>query len=329
MRTQAMNARNAFAWAGAALLAWSVQAQAQPQAWPTKPVHLVVSFAPGGSVDATARILSVALGERWKQPVIVENKAGADGNIAAEFVTRAAADGGTLLLTSNALVITPALRKLPFDPLKDLKPVVQVLSIPNLLVAHPTLPANSITELIALARAQPQKLSFASSGTGTTPFMGMALLMQVTGTRMTHVPFKGTAPAVMATVGNQTQLMFGDVNSTLPQVRGGKLKALGISSTQRSPLAPEIPTLAESGLPGFETSTWVGLLAPAGTPQAIVEAVQRDVIAVLSDPAIVARVRAMGGQVDARDSATFSATMRQDIERWTRIAREQDIKASD
>jgi tripartite-type tricarboxylate transporter receptor subunit TctC len=206
---------------------------------------------------------------------------------------------------------------------------VQVLSIPNLLVAHPTLAANSITELIALARAQPQKLSFASSGTGTTPFMGMALLMQVTGTRMTHVPFKGTAPAVMATVGNQTQLMFGDVNSTLPQVRGGKLKALGISSTQRSPLAPEIPTLAESGLPGFETSTWVGLLAPAGTPQAIVEAVQRDVIAVLSDPAIVARVRAMGGQVDARDGTTFSATLRQDIERWTRIAREQDIKATD
>jgi tripartite-type tricarboxylate transporter receptor subunit TctC len=322
-----MNFAKGLACAAFALLAGSAHAQAAP--WPTRPVRLVVSFAPGGSVDSTARILSVALGERWKQPVIVENKAGADGNIAAEFVARAAPDGTTLLLTSNALTITPALRRLPFDPLKDLKPVVQLLSIPNLLVVHPTLPANSVTDLIALAKADPQKLSFASSGTGTTPFMGMALVMQMTGARMTHVPFKGTAPAVMATVANQTQLMFGDVNSTLPQVRGGKLKALGISSTQRSPLAPEIPTLAESGLPGFETSTWVGLLAPAGTPQAIVDAVQRDVIALLSDPAIVARVRAMGGQVDARESAAFTTMMRQDIERWTRIAREQDIKATD
>jgi tripartite-type tricarboxylate transporter receptor subunit TctC len=194
---------------------------------------------------------------------------------------------------------------------------------------HPTLPANSVTDVVALAKKEPQKLSFASSGTGTTPFMGMALLMQMTGARMTHVPFKGTAPAVMATVGNQTQLMFGDVNSTLPQVRGGKLKALGISSAQRSPLAPDIPTLAESGLPGFETSTWVGLFAPAGTPANVIETAQRDVIAILSDPVIVAKVRAMGGQVDARDSAAFARTMRDDIERWSRIAREQDIKATD
>lgn len=322
-----MSIKKALAIAGFALATCNTLAQSVP--WPTKPVRLVVSFAPGGSVDSTARILSVALGERWKQPVVVENKAGADGNIAAEFVARAPADGSTLLLTSNSLAITPALRKLPFDPLKDLLPIVQVLSIPNLLVVHPSLAASTVNDLVALAKAEPQKLAFASAGTGTTPFMGMALLMQMSGVKMTHVPFKGTAPAVMATVGNQTQLMFGDVNSTLPQVRGGKLKAIGISSMQRSPLAPEIPTLAESGLPGFETATWVGLFAPAGTPQHIVEAAQRDVIAVLSDPAIVARVRAMGGQVDARDHAAFATTMRQDIERWTRITREQDIKASD
>ncbi len=320
--------RRALAVAAAA--AWlAPAAHAQAPAWPTKPVRLVVSFAPGGSVDSTARLLSTALSDRWKQPVVVENKAGADGNIAAEYVARAPADGGTLLLTSNSIAITPALRKLPFDPLKDLSAVVQVLSIPNLLVVHPSVPANTVGELVALVKAEPQNYAFASSGTGTTPFMGMALLMQMGGLRLTHVPYKGTAPAVMATLANQTQLMFGDVNSTLPQVRGGKLKALGVSSLQRLPLVPDIPTLAESGLPGFDTATWIGLFAPAGTPAAVLETVQRDVLAVLADPAVGAKVQAMGGKVDARASAAFAATMRQDTERWTRIVREQDIKAGD
>jgi tripartite-type tricarboxylate transporter receptor subunit TctC len=159
--------------------------------------------------------------------------------------------------------------------------------------------------------------------------MGMALLMQMGGLRLTHVPYKGKAPAVMATLANQTQLMFGDVNSTLPQVRGGKLKALGVCSLQRLPLVPEIPTLSESGLPGFDTATWVGLFAPAGTPAAVIELVQRDVLAVLADPAVGAKVQAMGGKLDARGAAAFATTMRQDIERWTRIVREQDIKAGD
>jgi tripartite-type tricarboxylate transporter receptor subunit TctC len=314
-----------IAFGGAALLALGTAAQ-QPT-WPTKQVRIVVAFSPGGSTDVTARILQAALSERWKQPVVIENKPGADGNIAAEQVARAPADGSVFLFTVNSLTITPALGKLSFDPLKDLKPVAQVLSIPNLLVVHPSLTAKSVSELVALAKEKP--LAFASAGTGTAPFIGMALLMQMTGARMTHVPFKGSAPAVTSTLGNHTQLMFGDVNSTLPHVRAGKLRALGVSSLQRSPLAPEIPTLAESGVPGFDTATWNGLFAPAGTPAHVIEAAQRDVLAVLADPAIVAKVREMGGQVQAIGSAALAEKMRKEIEEYTRVARELNIKSND
>lgn len=304
-------------------------ALAQTGNFPNKPVRLIVSFAPGGSVDATARQLGAVLQEQWKQAVVIESRAGADGNIAAELVARAPADGYTLLTTSNAISITPALRKLPFDPLNDLKPITRVLSIPNFLVTHPSLPVNSVTELIALAKSKPNELSFASSGTGTTPFMGMALLQTLTGARMTHIPYKGSAPAVLATLANQTQLMFGDVNSTLPQVRAGKFKILGVSSMRRSHLAPEVPTIAESGQPGFETSTWIGLFAPGSTPKALVDGVARDIAAILKTPAFQEKIRGMGAQANGESTEAFAAIMKADIERWTLVVKELDIKATD
>ncbi len=295
-------------------------------AFPTQPVRLIVSFSPGGSVDATARPLAQALTARWNQPVVVENKPGADGNIAAELAARASPDGHTLLVTSNAISITPALRKLPFDPLNDLLPVARILSLPNFLVAHPSLPADSVGAVIDLARQRPGELLFASSGIGTTPFMGMALLMNMSGVKMTHVPYKGTAPAVMGALANETSLMFGDLNTLMPHIRAGKLKALGVSSAQRSELAPEIPTLAESGLPGFATATWVGVFAPAGTPAALVSRIHRDIDAVIRSDDFRGRVSAMGAQLDADDPAAFATVMRQDIERWTEVVRTQDIK---
>lgn len=327
-----MNLSSAFASsfkvAAAALsLGAATLAGAQPApAWPTQPVRLVVSFSAGGSVDATARPLAQALAARWSQPVVVENKPGADGNIAAELVTRSTGDGYTLLVTSNAISITPALRKLPFDPLTDLRPIARVLSVPNFLVAHPSLGADSVADLIRLARAKPGELMFASAGIGTTPFMGMALLMNLSDAKMTHVPYKGTAPAVMGILGNETSVMFGDLNSLMPHVRSGKLKALGVSSATRSKLAPDIPTLAESGLPGFATATWIGVFAPAGMSDALVQRIHRDIDAVIRSPDFQARVDAMGAQLEADGPEALAGIMRNDIASWTRVVSTQGIK---
>jgi tripartite-type tricarboxylate transporter receptor subunit TctC len=318
----------ALAALGFGSIAWS-QPAAQAPGFPAKPVRLIVSFSAGGSVDVTARLLAQSLSARWPQPVVVENKPGADGNIAAEYVTQAVPDGHTLLITSNSISITPALRKLPFDPLKDLKPIVRVLSIPNFLVAHPSLPANSVAELIALAKSKPKEVLFASSGTGTTPYMGMALLMNMTGVSMTHVPYKGTAPAVMGVLGNETPLMFGDLNSTLPHIRAGKLKALGISSASRSSLAPDIPTLAETGLPGFATATWVGIFAPAGTPDGVVAMLYREAAEVMKTPEFQQKLQGMGAQAEGDDPAQFATVMKDDIARWTQVVTSQGIKPTD
>lgn len=301
-------------------------ASAQSETYPNRPVRFVVSFSPGGSVDTTGRLLAAALGERWKQAVVVENRPGADGNIAAESVIRSPADGYTLLVTSNSLSITPALRKVPFDSARDLAAITRVLSIPNLLVVTPSLPAKNVAELVAIGKSRPDSLSFASSGTGTTPFMGMALLQTMTGARFVHVPYKGTAPAVTATLGGETQLMFGDVNSTLPHVRAGKFRAIGISSAQRSDLVPEVPTLAEGGLASFETSTWVGVLGPAGLPKNVVESVHGAIVDAMKGPAMQERFRAMGAMANGEGPVEFARIVQSDIERWTKVVRELGVK---
>ncbi|MBV7484861.1 tripartite tricarboxylate transporter substrate binding protein [Bordetella sp. BOR01] len=314
---------------GAAVAIASAGWAAHAAGYPDKPVRLIVSFSPGGSVDATARLLSDALTRRWGQPVVVENRPGADGNIAAEFVTRAPPDGYTLLITSNSISISPALRKLPFDPLRDLTPVIRVLSIPNLLVVNPAVPAQNLAELVRQAKREPGKLTYASSGTATTPFMGMALLISLTGMQMVHVPFKGTAPALTATLGKQTDLMFGDVNSTLPFVQAGKLRALAISSSTRLNLSPDIPTVAESGYADFDTSTWVGIFSPAGTPSPVLDRIAADIGSLLGDPGFRKRLGDMGAQVNGESMQTFAHLIRDDIARWRKVAAEQQISATD
>ena len=250
-------------------------------------------------MDTSARFIAAALGEHWHQAVLVENKPGADGNIAADFVAKNNPDGSVLLITSNAITITPALNTLPFDPLSDLKPIVRVMSIPNFLVVHPSLPIYKVQDLIEYAKRQPSRLSFASSGTGTTPFMGMALLQSVSGIQMTHIPFKGSAPAVLATLSNQTQLMFGDLNSTMPHIRAGKFRALGVSGLQRSALASDIPTIAESGvssLAGFETSTWIGVFGPKSMTRSLGQNIAQDISSVLKSNMIQEKIKTMGAQ---------------------------------
>jgi tripartite-type tricarboxylate transporter receptor subunit TctC len=236
------------------------------------------------------------------------------------------------LITSNAITITPALNTLPFDPLSDLKPIVRVMSIPNFLVVHPSLPIYKVQDLIEYAKRQPSRLSFASSGTGTTPFMGMALLQSISGIQMTHIPFKGSAPAVLATLSNQTQLMFGDLNSTMPHIRAGKFRALGVSGLQRSALATDIPTIAESGvssLAGFETSTWVGILGPKTMTRSLAQNIAQDVSSVLKSTMIQEKIKTMGAQMNGEMTDDFGSFMRTDLERWSRLVKELEIKAGD
>jgi len=299
---------------------------------PTKSVKLVVSFAPGGSVDTSGRFIAASLGEHWHQAVIVENKAGADGNIAADHVAKSVGDGSVLLITSNAITITPALNPLPFDPLSDLKPIVRDMSIPNFLVVHPSLAVYKVQDLIDFAKKNPNRLSFASSGTGTTPFMGMALLQSLSGIQMTHIPFKGSSPAVLATLSNQTQLMFGDLNSTMPHIRAGKFRPLGVSGSQRSSLASDIPTIAESGVPvlaGFETSTWVGIYGPKSMSHSLSQSIAQDLSVVLKSQAVQDKIKAMGAQANGETTDEFASFMKNDLERWTRLVKELDIKAGD
>ena len=312
-------------------LGFMAASQAQSFA-PTKSVKLVVSFAPGGSVDTSGRVIAASLGEHWHQAVIVENKAGADGNIAADHVAKSVGDGSVLLITSNAITITPALNPLPFDPLADLKPIVRVMSIPNFLVVHPSLAVYKLQDLIDFAKKNPNRLSFASSGTGTTPFMGMALLESLSGIQMTHIPFKGSSPAVLATLSNQTQLMFGDLNSTMPHIRAGKFRPLGVSGSQRSSLASDIPTIAESGVPalaGFETSTWVGIYGPKSMSHSLSQSIAQDLSVVLKSQAVQDKIKAMGAQANGETTDEFASFMKNDLERWTRLVKELDIKAGD
>jgi tripartite-type tricarboxylate transporter receptor subunit TctC len=246
------------------------------QGYPSKPVRMIVGFTAGGGTDNLARLLSRKLADTWAAPLVIENRPGADGSIATEILARSPADGYTLVMITNAHVITPFQRKLQYDPVKDFAPVSQTAYTPNLLVVHPSLPVKSVKEFIALARAHGGQLSFGSSGTGTSPYLAMELFKSMTGVNIVHVPYKGTGAAVIDLMGGHVQAMFGSVSGTLPHVRSGKMRALAISSPQRWPTLPEIATVAEAGVAGFEASTWYGTLAPAGAPPAVVSKLQSD-----------------------------------------------------
>jgi tripartite-type tricarboxylate transporter receptor subunit TctC len=301
-----------FALAFTAASAWS-------QPYPSKPVRMVVGFGTGGGTDTLARVLSRKLAESWPHALVVENRPGADGSIATEIVAKSPADGYTLVMVSNAHTITPFQRKLAYDPVKDFAPVTLPGSNPQLLLLHPSLPARNLTELITLAKARPNEMAFASSGTGTSPYLAMELLKSVTGMRLTHVPYKGSGPAVIDLVGGHVQLMFGAVSTTLAQLQNGRLRAIAISSPQRWPALPQIPTVAESGVPGFEASTWYGVLAPAGTPPAIVSKLHTDMAAAINAPEIRKHLLDLGISTVANTPREFSDVIRNDMARWGKL----------
>ena len=309
---------------GVLLVALSMSGAA---AWPEKPIKLIVPYPPGGLTDAVARQIGGALAERLKQLMVIENVAGGGGNIGAERAAKSPADGYTLYLGNNATVglNTLVYKKLNFDPLKDLAPVSIVAESQTLLVVHPSVPAKTVGELVALAKAQPGALNFGSTGAGGVSHLAGEMLKTATGTQMTHIAYKGTGPALNDLLGGQIQFMFND--PALPHVQAGKLRALAVTGKKRWRDAPEIPTLAELGYPGFETYNWFGLFVPAGTPAAIIQQLNRELVPALKEPAMQSWMQSRGSEAASSSPEEFAAYIRKDVEKWARVVKAVGITA--
>ena len=312
-------------WAGLSLAVAASLGYAQQ--YPARPVRLIVGFAPGGATDIAARAVAQKLTEQLKQSVIVDNRPGASGNLAAELVARAATDGYTVLLV-NATIATPSLFKsLPFDVTKDFVPVSLVGAGPSALVVHPSLPVRTVRELIAFAKKRPGELNYASGGTGNITHLAMVLFTGMTNIDMTHVPYKGGGPSTVATVSGEAQLMFSSVASTLPQIKQGKLRALGVSSAKRSLALPEVPTVAEAGLPGYEAASWYGLMLAAATPSAIVERLSGETAKAVESAELKERLIAQGIEPMPGGAAEFSRYLRAEIPKWAKVIKDARIPA--
>ena len=305
------------------------QSQSQSQSYPVKPIRFVVPFPPGGVTDRLARLLSQHMQENWGQPVIVDNRPGGSGFIASQAVAASAPDGYTLLMGNiNTHGINSALyQKLPYDPVKDFAPISLLVSVPNFLLVHPSVPASSLQELIVLARTRPGTLTFSTGGAGTSSHMCMELLKSMAGISAIHVPYKGPAPGLQAVLAGEVNLNFDTIASSLQLVRSGRLKALAISSAARSPLAADIPTIAESGLPGFDVSPWFGALARAGTPPEIVNKLNIEMARILNLPDVRAALTAQGVSFIVSSPDGFARYIDEEITRWTKVVRDTGAKA--
>jgi tripartite-type tricarboxylate transporter receptor subunit TctC len=301
---------------------------ARAQTYPSKPIRFVVPFTPGGSNDVLARVIGEKIAQEWKQPVVVENKPGAGGNIGAEMVAKAPPDGYTFLIAANnILAINPSLYdKVPFDPLKDFAPVTLLGNVPIVLVVNPSLPAKSVKELIALGKAG-DGLTYASGGSGTPQHLSAELFRSMTGTKMTHVPYKGNAPAVTDLMGGQVQMLFSPINSVLPHIKSGKLRALAVASDTRLASLPNVPTVAESGVPGYRSDIWIALVAPARTPPDIVNGMQQQVARALAHPDVKEKLLAQGIEPASSTPAELDALIRSDLARWTKVVKESGARA--
>ncbi len=297
------------------------------QQYPARPVRLIVGFAPGGATDIAARAVAQKLSEQLKQSVIVDNRPGAAGNLAAELVARAAPDGYNVLLANATIAIPSLFKTLPFDVTKDFAPVSLVGAGPSALVVHPSLPVRSVRELIALAKKRPGELNYASGGTGNITHLAMVLFNGMTGTDMTHIPYKGGGPSTVATVSGEAQLMFSSVASTLPHIKQGRLRALGVSSAKRSLALPDVPTVAEAGLPGYEASSWYGLMLPAATPAAIVERLGTETAKAVESAELKERLISQGIEPVTGGAAEFTRYLRAEIPKWAKVIKDARIPA--
>ena len=298
------------------------------EAYPAKPIRLVVGFAPGGANDLVARAVATRLGPRLGQQVVVENRSGAGGNIATELVAHAAPDGYTMLLASVAsFAMSPALLgKVPFDPINDFAPITRAALVTSLLSVHPSMPAKSLKEYVALARSQPGKVNYATPGVGSIAHLSAELFWNTAKVRLNHVPYKGGNPAAVDVVAGHVESIFSLISTQTPHVRSGRLHALAVSSGKRSAALPKVPTIAESGYRGFEASGWLGLVFPAKTPPAIVERIQRETVAVLNTREVQAQLEDLGLDAEPSSPVEFLALIKADHARWGKLIREAGLK---
>ena len=310
-----------------ALLLLIAMGAAAAQSYPTHPVRMIVPYAAGGASDVTARIVAAGLSERLKQQIVVENRTGAGGAIGADAAAKAAPDGYTLLLGSaSEIVMLPVVARIPFDPMRDFAPVAMVSDIALVLAVHPSLAAQSVQELIALAKSKPGAINYGSAGIGATSHLAMAMFNAMTGTQMVHVPYKGSVPATADLVAGHLQVGTPTLPAALPYVKSGQLRVLAVTSARRWPTLPDVPTLAESGVPGYEMTLWTGLMAPAGTPQDIVTQLHRETVEVLAMPQVREAIGRQGGEINTGGPAEFGALIRSDLAKWQRVVKQAGIK---
>jgi tripartite-type tricarboxylate transporter receptor subunit TctC len=306
--------------------ATGASAQSPASTYPSKPIRVIVPLAPGGAIDIIARSLSVTLASRFGQPVVVDNRPGAGESIGAELTARATPDGYTVLMTSAAVVVNPLLYPARYDPLRDFSAVTQITRQPYVLIVHPSVAATSVRELIAWAKSNPQKLNYASAGSGSLMHLTGELFKSTTGVSMTHVAYKGMAQAYPDIIGGQVQVGFPAIASALPHLKSGKIRALGVTTRTRVAGLPDVPTISDSGVPGFEVEQWYGAFVPARTPATIVARLHKEMASVIQDPENIARMTASGSEAVGGTPAELAKLVRTETERWGRIIRQAGIK---
>jgi tripartite-type tricarboxylate transporter receptor subunit TctC len=321
-----MNRKAVFASAFVCALTIAAVHEAAAQAWPARTVRIVVPFPPGGGTDIISRTVAQKLGETWGQAVVVDNRGGANGIIGTDLAAKAKPDGYTFVVVIATHAINPSLyRKLPYDSAADFAPVTLMAQYPFILTTHPSLPAKTVREFVALAKARPGQLSYASSGNGSGPHLGFELFKSAARIDVVHVPYKGAGPANIDLISGQVQAMFNNFLAAMPQIKAGKLRVLAVTSAKRSRVMPELPTLGESGLPGFDVTGWYALLAPAGTPRQIVGKVQADAAAALKVPAVHARLSGEGAEPVGSTPDQLSTFLAEEIKKWARVIRDANV----
>jgi tripartite-type tricarboxylate transporter receptor subunit TctC len=323
-----MSSRSLWRAASLSALAMAMPSWGQAQAYPQKPVKVVVAFTAGGTTDILARTVTQQLSEKLKQPFVIDNKPGAGGNLGTELVVRSAPDGYTLIVNSvGPIAVNPTLYgKLPYNPLTDLVPIVQIADVPNVLVIHPSVPANTMEELIAYAKANPGKLNYGSTGIGTSSHLSSFMLSKRVGFEATHIPYKG-ADALKDLLAGRIQFMFATIPSVMPHIAAGKLKPMAVSSLKRSRSMPDVPTVVEKGFPQFEAGSWFGFFAPKGTPDAVISMVNKTVNEILQVPAIEQQMIAQGADPAGGTPAQFGQFVQREHDKWRVIVRESGAKA--
>ncbi len=313
--------------ASALVFGWAAPASAAEADYPSRPIRIIVPQSPGASTDITARLIAAKFNEAFKQSVVVDNRPGSSGIAGTEIVARSAPDGYTLMVVASSFSINPALQpKLPYDSIRDFTPISQLSKFPNMLAAHPSLPAKTLQDVIALAKAKPGQLNYASAGSGTGTHMSAELLKQMTGVDIVHIPYKGGGPAMVAAMGGQTQLIIGTTLGLLPHVRTGKLKAIALTSAKRSAAAPEIPTFAESGVPGYEHEPWNAMFAPAKMPKAIVAKLNTEISRILHSPEVKKIFEHEGAEPVGNTSEQFAVILKSEIAKWMKVVKTAGIK---